>query len=252
MKQPEHYDPSVGERVRETFSLHAPSIPFQIARVAGLVGGTVLLGVAVTRRSKAALLGAAAAIAGPLLARSGAERWNPSPRPSRMRSAPITARSRFTIRADARKIYDFWRHPTRVPEVLGHIQQVEELSDIRSRWVARGPGGTVEWVAEIVEDRPGEVLAWRSVEGSDLRQAGRLELSEAAPGRGVEVFLEMGLEPPAGSITTAVAGLLEPLVERTIEEDLRRSKHLLEAGEVPTNSPQPHGERALLSPHNPF
>ena len=213
----------------EPHSDHGPSPGALALGVAALAGGAALLSVAMRR-----------------------DRWRPAPHSERVEAAPVTVRTHLTVRASRDEIYRFWRHPERVPEVLRHVKSVEELDDTRSRWVATGPGGVIEWEAEIEDDRPGELLSWRSVEGSPIRQAGRLELSDAAPGRGVEVTLEMGLAPPGGRLTAPVAGLLEPAVARTIQEDMRRFKNLLEAGEVPTNRPQPHGDRAAVTLRNPF
>ena len=48
---------------------------------------------------------------------------------------------------------------------MAHLESVRELDDRRSYWKARAPLGlTVEWTAEIVEERPNELISWRSVE----------------------------------------------------------------------------------------
>jgi hypothetical protein len=37
-----------------------------------------------------------------------------------------------------------------------------------------------------------------------------------------------------------------------VQEDLRRFKSLMEAGEIPTTDGQPAGKRSAINPHNPF
>ena len=55
-------------------------------------------------------------------------------------------------------------------------------SDTRSHWQVSAPfGRTVEWDAEITSDQPGRLLAWRSNEGADITNAGRV-LFEQGPG----------------------------------------------------------------------
>jgi len=40
--------------------------------------------------------------------------------------------------------------------------------------VAKAPAGRhVEWDAEITDDQPGDLIAWRSIEGSDVTDTGR-------------------------------------------------------------------------------
>lgn len=69
--------------------------------------------------------------------------------------------------------------------------------DGRSHWVAKAPAGTtVEWDAEITEDRPNELIAWRSLEGADVDSAGTVRFEQSPRGRGTVVKLEMHYHPP--------------------------------------------------------
>lgn len=142
-----------------------------------------------------------------------------------------------TIGRPRREIYDAWRDFTRFPTFMDNVEQLEDLGRGRSRWTIKGPAGTnVELVTRIVEDVPGERLAWESEEGSDIDTAGLVELSDAPPGRGTYVRLLMDYDPPGGAIGRGIAKLLqrEPAIQA--RRDLRRFKQLMETGELTTNA----------------
>jgi uncharacterized membrane protein len=115
---------------------------------------------------------------------------------------------------------------------MRHVDSVIE-NDGHSVWRAWGPAGIqAEWEAEIVADRPGERIAWRSLEGATIPNRGSVELRDAPRGRGTEVHLELVFEPPAGPVGAGVARLFAGLPAQTMRNDLRRLKQLLETGEI--------------------
>ena len=143
----------------------------------------------------------------------------------------------FTIRGRSpRELYDYWRRLENLPRILRHLESVKELDARRSHWVAKAPAGqTVEWDAEIINDVPGQIIAWRSLPGASVPNAGAVNFREAPGGRGTEVHVSLDYEPPFGKLGVAVAKLLgeEPSVQ--VREDLRRYKALMEAGEIPVS-----------------
>jgi len=107
------------------------------------------------------------------------------------------------------------------------------LCDRRSHWVARAPAGQeVEWDAEIIDERPGRRIAWRSLAESDVRHEGEVRFREAPGDRGTEVRVHIDYDPPAGKAGAAVAKLFGEEPEQQIRDDLRRLKQVLETGEV--------------------
>jgi hypothetical protein len=90
----------------------------------------------------------------------------------------------------------------------------------------------VEWDATIIADVPGEVITWRSLEGSDVDHAGAVRFEEAPGGRGTIVKVNFQYNPPAGVIGAAVAKLFGEEPEQQLNDDLRRFKQVLEVGEV--------------------
>jgi uncharacterized membrane protein len=154
----------------------------------------------------------------------------------------VQVRQSFTLNLPLDEVFAFWRRLRDFPQFMRHVESVEELDETRSRWVVRGPAGQkATWNAEIVEEDPGRVLAWRTVGDPDVRHGGRVEFRPATGGRGTVVSVRMAYEPPAGAAGRAVIALLGEDPETRIREDLRRFKQLAEAGEVPTTHGQPSG-----------
>src|SRR5207237_10417524 len=130
----------------------------------------LLLGLAAKRRSRA-VGGGAAVAALPLVWRGVAGRW---PLPRALRATSVVVATKLVIWRSPREVYEAWRAFDRLPGVLRHLEAVEVLDERRSRWVARAPGGaSVGWEVEITDDKPGDVLAWRSVGGPPAQQARR-------------------------------------------------------------------------------
>jgi len=147
----------------------------------------------------------------------------------------VKVRRSFTIGRSPRECYDHWRRFENLPGFMEHLEAVTDLGSGRSRWVARAPLGlSVSWIAEIINDVPGEMISWRSVEGSEIDNAGSVWFRPAPAGRGTEVTVELNYEPPAGMAGVAIAKLLGEEPQRQVEEDLRHFKQIMETGEIAT------------------
>jgi uncharacterized membrane protein len=147
------------------------------------------------------------------------------------RSAPRHLRASVDVACSPDEIYRFWRNLANVPRVMPHLDSVQVLDDIHSHWVAKGPtGARVEWDAEIIDDVPNRRLAWRTVEGSQIYNAGSVELRPAGPGN-TRVIVELLYDPPGSSLALAVVRLFGRDPHREVRADLRAFKALLESGE---------------------
>lgn len=103
----------------------------------------------------------------------------------------------------------------------------------RSRWTILAPlGSQVELETEIVEEREGEMISWRSVGGSDIEAEGKVHFRDAPAGRGTEIEAIIAYKPPAGEAGRLIAKLFgrEPNIQT--RRDLKRLKMLLETGEI--------------------
>jgi uncharacterized membrane protein len=150
--------------------------------------------------------------------------------------------STIVICRPANALFDFWRALHNLPKLFDHLVSVVDLGDGRSHWVARGPlGGQVEWDAEIHQQKPGELIAWRSVAGSDLDTAGSIHFRSTPGNQRTIVTLNMKYDPPAGKIGDAIATSLGSSVTDELEEGLRRFRQIAETGEAASVRDQPHG-----------
>jgi uncharacterized membrane protein len=140
-----------------------------------------------------------------------------------------------TVNRPAAEVYQFWRDLSRLPRFMDHLKEVRETGAGKSHWVARGPlGMSVEWDAEIIQDRPNEMISWRSMPGSDVDTAGSVHFRSAPTGRGTEVRVTLKYDPPAGKVGAALARLLGKAPEQQIAADLAKFKSQIEAGQVST------------------
>ena len=205
-----------------------PRRPLPIwSRVAGDMLDLAALGVgALTRtRRRARMIGAFATVAGALALDALAGR--------RVQRSFVEARRPVifgvTINRPPHEVYAFYRQLARLPQFMEWLESVTETGAMTSHWVARLPVGTIEWDAEIVEDRPGQVIAWKTIDDSKIEMQGRVTFARA-PGRAAtEVRCEMQLGFLGTRPTTQLAKFF---AKPQIKGDLRRLKQVLETGEV--------------------
>ena len=161
---------------------------------------------------------------------------------ARARATPIAVTKAVTINRAVDEVYAFWRGFENLPRFMTHLESVEATGERTSRWRARAPAGrTVEWDAETVEDRPGEVIAWRSLPGADVENTGSVRFRSAPGDRGTEVVVELEYAPPAGKLGATVAKLLGEEPSTQLADDLRRLKQVLETGEIARSDATPGG-----------
>jgi len=133
------------------------------------------------------------------------------------------------IQREAEELYDAWRHFKGLPDFMTHLECVEELDERRSRWTAKGPLGTsVSWEAEIINERPGELIAWRSVEGSVVDTAGSVRFEPSGNGSSTQVTVNLKYNPPAGKLGAKIAEFLGVDPDQQIVDDLQRFKWIME------------------------
>ncbi|MBA3999467.1 SRPBCC family protein [Brevundimonas sp.] len=147
------------------------------------------------------------------------------------------------------ELYAFWRDYRNLPAFMENVKSVELLDSVRSSWMIAGPGGSeFELVSEIGEDRPGERIAWRCTEESDVDNEGWIEFRDNAFGRGTEVRLFISYDPPAGAVGKLVAKVMQREPRIQARRELRRFKQLMETGEISTSrapAAAPRADRPL-------
>ena len=153
------------------------------------------------------------------------------------KTSALEVKTTMLINRPRAEVYAYWRRLENLPNFMEHLKEVKELDDKKSEWTAEVPGGlgTVSWQAEILEDVSGEVIAWSSLPGSTVDNAGEVKFKDASGNRGTEVKATITYRLPAGQLGSLAGKLFNPKVESMIREDLRRFKRILETGETPVS-----------------
>ncbi len=154
-------------------------------------------------------------------------------RPSVHTSKGYKIEKAILVHAPAEQCYAYWRDLTHLPRIMLYLESLTILDERRSHWVVKGPRGkNVEWDAEIINDHPNEMLAWRSLEGSSVSNAGSVHFHRVPGGNSTEVRVMMEYEPPAGKLGAALAKLFKEDPERQVEDTLERFKVIMEKREI--------------------
>lgn len=154
----------------------------------------------------------------------------------------IKVEKTVTINKHVGELYAFWHNFENLPAFMKHLQSVKVLDERRSHWVANAPlGATVEWDAEVITDQQNHLIAWASVEGSDVENSGFVRFQPAPGDRGTEVKVVLEYSIPGGALAAAIAKLFGEEPEQQIGDDLRRFKMLMETGEIATTEGQSRG-----------
>jgi uncharacterized membrane protein len=224
------------------------------ARVGGDMVDLALLGAAMASRGNrrvrvAFALAAVAGVAALDLLSSQQVARHPKATPrERPRAGTVPVQVDLVVNKDPQACYRFWRDLENFPRFMRHVEDVKVLDERRSHWTVMGPAGRrVEWDAEIVEDVPGERIAWKAGPRASVPNAGVVRFEPAPGGRGTILRLRMHYRPPAGEIGSMVAHLFGEAPELQARHDLRRFKQMLETGEVATTAGQPSGRRTAVA-----
>ena len=135
------------------------------------------------------------------------------------------------VNAPPSQAYAFMRDLENLPRFMEHVKSVWKKDEKRSHWVVKAPAGTqVEWDAEIINDLPGELIAWRSINNPDIDSAGSVRFERTTRGDGTVIRVSMQYLPPAGILGATVAKLFGEEPEQQLKDDLGRLKQALESG----------------------
>jgi uncharacterized membrane protein len=152
-------------------------------------------------------------------------------------------RTSALVQASAEDLYTMWRDLESVPLWQEMIRQVTETGPKTSHWVMASGDKTIEWDSEILNDEPGQRIAWRSIAG-DSDNAGEVIFEAAPGGRGtiVTVLQEFRM----GKLASAWETVTGRNPKQAVIENLRHFKAFAETGEIPRTQGQPHGPRGVI------
>jgi uncharacterized membrane protein len=213
-----------------SFATSLPAINVsQAERVGSIAGGGALMCAGLARRG---LSGAVLLALGGLLIRRGAtghcavyERLGiTSVEPMAMRPGIKVERS-ITIRRPAAAIFEWVRDARNLPRFLNHLERVEVIDSTHSHWTARAEDGRrLEWDVAIINEHPNELIAWESLAGSPLPNAGSIRLKPLPGQEGTEVRIVLEMQPEERT----GGSLLGRAPEAEVADDLARLKHIAE------------------------
>jgi uncharacterized membrane protein len=137
--------------------------------------------------------------------------------------------SSIIIDRSPEEIYSFWRDVTHLPQIFRQLDSVQVTEGNRSHWKLHAPigGQSVEWDAEITEDQPNSLIAWRSL-SSTAPHSGSVRFAPATGGRGTKVTVRIAL----GGLRGKIGKLFGVVPKEQANITLHNLKQLLETGEV--------------------
>jgi uncharacterized membrane protein len=119
--------------------------------------------------------------------------------------------------------YNQWTQFEEFPSFMENVESVTQLDDSHLRWIAEVGGKRQEWNAEITQQVPDEIIAWRSTEGQENAGSVRFE-SLGADSTKIDVTLTW---EPEGIVEAAADRI--GISERALSVDLGRFKELVES-----------------------
>ncbi len=157
-------------------------------------------------------------------------------------SGEVSFTASVVVNRPPEECYRYWRNLEKLPNFFRHLKSVRVTGEGRSHWITRGLGGKdFSWDAEMIVDVPGQRIAWRSLEGADIPNAGEVEFDPVRRGQGTIARIRMQY----GAAARFGASLMTKLLGRDpgmqVRKDLLRFKQLLETGEIATTEGQPAG-----------
>jgi uncharacterized membrane protein len=143
----------------------------------------------------------------------------------------VTIDKSINVNAPPDVLFGLWSNFENFPRFMSNVLEVRNTGEGLSHWKVSGPAGIpVEWDAEITRIIPNEMIAWKSVEGSTVANAGYV-LFEPNTDGSTEVTVKISYNPPAGAIGHAVAAVFGADPKTEMDADLMRMKSLLETGQ---------------------
>lgn len=137
------------------------------------------------------------------------------------------------IQRSREEVFGFWRNLSNLPQVMSHVDRVDVLDDHRSHWMVHTPRGRrLEWDALIINEHPNEMIAWESLPGAAVQNAGTVRFDPDPHGQGTLVTVKLEYNPPGGLAGWMTGKLFGEEAGREIEEDLKELKQRMEAGEL--------------------
>jgi uncharacterized membrane protein len=145
-----------------------------------------------------------------------------------------------TVRAPVSDVFAFFSNIENFPRFMAHVKEVKRTGERRYHWVASGPAGIpVSWDGEITGLEAEKLLAWRSLPGAMVQNAG-IARFEPTPDGSTRLDIRMSYNPPAGALGHVVASFFGADPKHAMDEDLVRFQSILEQGKTTAHGEEVH------------
>jgi uncharacterized membrane protein len=158
----------------------------------------------------------------------------------------IQVEKTISVGKPVEEVFAYWRNLENFPLWMSHVQEVRYIGGDRFHWVVDGPAGTpVEWDSELLNVVENREMTWRSVEGSQVENTGRVRFQP--DGEGTRVHVQLKYSPPGGLLGHVVAKAFGVDPKSEMDDDLNRMMSAIETGKPPHDAA---GMRRALSSGN--
>ena len=141
-----------------------------------------------------------------------------------------TVKKSIEVDVPVRAAYDQWTQFEEFPRFMEGVESVQQLDEKRLHWRAKVGPKVEEWDAEITEQVPDKIIAWRSTSGAP--NAGTVRFFPLSESK-TRIELEMHWEPQG--VTERVGDVLG-MDDARIQGDLGRFKKFIEEQRAPTGA----------------
>ncbi|MGE0818360.1 MAG: SRPBCC family protein [Candidatus Nanopelagicales bacterium] len=119
-------------------------------------------------------------------------------------------------------VYDQWTQFESYPRFMDNVESVTQMDDAMTHWRVNVGGVSREYDAAILQQKPGEIVEWRSVSGPE--QGGRVTFLRVDPEH-TRVTLRLAFEPHG---VTERVGDAVGVVSSSVQSSLERFRDFIE------------------------
>jgi uncharacterized membrane protein len=150
----------------------------------------------------------------------------------------VVFRKTININAPVERVFEFWSNFENFPRFMSNVREVRDHGGGQSHWTVAGPAGSsVSWDALITKFEPERIIAWKSVPGAAIANAGIVRFDPVDGGTRVDI--KLSYNPPAGAVGHVVAKLFGADPKRELDADMLRLKTVIETGNLPRDAANP-------------
>jgi uncharacterized membrane protein len=143
------------------------------------------------------------------------------------------------VEAPVDAVFEHWSRLDNIPRFLSRVREVRVHGDGRSTWIVDTPTGMrLQWDALTTRVLPGREIAWRSVPGTLVENAGTIRFRPNGRG-GTRVDVRLGYDPRTGVAGELMARIFGAGPDSSLDEDLARMKSYFERGPAAEDAAAP-------------